>query len=101
MPKKLKPVAFDKNSQKTAEVPKDLEAQVQSLKAFVSIHTLLTSGHFKAEQFQHVIAGMQFLEQLHKHAMEQAIAHKQADMVPELVAYKQANAPKAEQNAKS
>ena len=73
----------------TADLPKDLEAHVQTIRAFAHTHNMLVKGHYNYPDFAAVDQCVQFLKTLHGQAIRVAAEHEDADMVPELKAFKE------------
>ncbi len=69
-----------------AGVPTDLANQVQSIRAIAQAHSLLQEGCFPHPKQPAVGATLNWLGALHKHAMDQAVKHPCARLVPELAA---------------
>lgn len=67
-----------------AALPKELEVQVQTIRAMIDAHNLLTLGSFPASHFQNVHNALTFLRRVCEGAVETASAHPEAHLVPEL-----------------
>jgi hypothetical protein len=80
------------------EVPEDLQALVNSLKAISMTHALLQKGMFQYQDYGAVAQAIQYVEILHKQAMSEASAHPKAHLSPELNALKQTSAEATEQD---
>ena len=72
------------------EVPKDLQVQVATARAFAECHKLLARGHFRASDLIALDSALSFVAGIHQEALSRALAHPQADLVPELKAMKEA-----------
>jgi len=81
-----------------SELPEDLQALVNSLKAIAMTHTLLQKGAFQFPDYGAVAQSIQFIESLHKQAMSEASAHPKAHLSPELNALKQTPEEAAKQD---
>lgn len=69
---------------KNIDIPKELEAQVQSIRAFAQTHNVLATGTYARGYFEAVSDCIQFVKSLHARAIEVALEHPQAELVPEL-----------------
>lgn len=85
-------------AEQTPQIAKELLDMVGSLRAIATCHNLLDKGHFQAHQLQAIMLSMDFLKSLHIQAVTQALAHPQADLIPELKALKDAQAAKEQAN---
>ena len=63
--------------------------------AFATVHKQLLDGSFKAADMQNLLNSVKFIESLHAETVNNAANHAQADLIPELKAYKAAPASPA------
>lgn len=73
-----------------AKVSKELQAQVNTIRAMTVAHNLLTEGTFPYSKFQQVHDTIGFLRSVCEKAADIASEDKEADLVPELKAFKEA-----------
>jgi hypothetical protein len=73
-------------------LPKDLQAQDYTIKAFAQTFTMLQDGLFPTTHFGAVQSCLAFLKEVHAASLEKASQHEKADLVPELKAYKEKKA---------
>jgi hypothetical protein len=68
----------------TPTIPKDLEAQIHTIQAFAQCHAVMHKASFPAQVFQAAMDCIGFLKQAHQTAVEKALEHPNAELVPEL-----------------
>lgn len=73
-------------------VPKDLEVQVQTIRAFATLYNLIGRGFFNAPNFDVVKESLSFIQGIHSEAIKKAAEHESAKLVPELAEYLQKKA---------
>ena len=87
-PKHLKSVKAAKKKkvkdEKAAELPKDLQDMIISLKCIVQTRGLLLCGHFQLHDAGRINQSIQFLEVLHQQLLADAKAHPSAHLCEEL-----------------
>lgn len=90
---------MENNEQKQAvkQPAKDLLDKVQATKALVTAHSLLGVGMFQHRHSEALKQSIDFLQALHSQLLEECLAHPDADLIQELVDYKQ----EAEKQAKT
>jgi len=71
------------------DLPQDLNAHVQTIRAFALTHNVLVQGTYKPQDFQAVHDCVEFIKSLHGEALKVASRHKDSDLVPELKAFKE------------
>lgn len=77
---------------KEPEFTKEFADQLKSLGSLSTINDLLQNGAFPHKYRFALDQGLSFVQALHKIAMDEALKDPQADLVPELVALKEARA---------
>ncbi len=88
-PKQRKP-ARKLRSVKKSEVPqepqvsKEMQEFYSAMKCIATAHNLLDKGLFKHTEAQAVIDSVVFLRSLHQQVKDQALAHPECDLIPEL-----------------
>ena len=78
----------NESNQQAAPVSQDLLDKVQATKAIVTIHSLLGVGMFQYRHNDQVKQSLDFLGNLHKQVLDDALSHPDADKVKDLVDYK-------------
>lgn len=82
---KQKKSEFIPETTKTVEVvPDDLKNQWGAIEACSLTLGLFDQGYFSPRHTQHIAPTMAFLSKLHEQAVENALKHPQAHMIPEL-----------------
>jgi hypothetical protein len=76
----------------TPELPKDLQAQAYTIRAFAQTFNMLQDGLFPTTHFSSVQSCLGFLKEVHAQAVSRAAGHPQADLVPELKTFKEQQA---------
>lgn len=66
------------------EIPSDLQSQLNAVKALAATYNLLDKGLYPASHHQVVAETIAFIRSLHEQALQVAIDHPSADLVPEL-----------------
>jgi hypothetical protein len=74
------------------ELPKDLQAQAYTIRAFAQTFNMLQDGLFPTTHFGAVQSCLSFLKEVHLQAVTKASEHAQADLVPELKTFKEQQA---------
>lgn len=67
-----------------ATIPQDLQEKVNALRAIATTYNLLNEGSFKFNTHEAIKASQEFLKALHAGMSAEALAHPDADLVPEL-----------------
>lgn len=70
--------------EKAPEIAKEMQEFYAALKAIATAHNLLDRGLYKHTEQQAVIDSMVFLRSLHDQVKTQALAHPDADKIPEI-----------------
>lgn len=83
---KTTPKAKKQDFKEVEQVPEDLKNLMGSVRAIVTIHTLLNTGMFKGDACKSIQPSLQFLESLHAQNMALAIDHPKAHLDPDLKA---------------
>ncbi len=65
-----------------------LTDKVKALHALATTHHILNNGSYKFSLMMNIDSCLAFLENLHKQLLEEALAHVDADKVPQLVEMK-------------
>lgn len=68
-------------------LPADLQNQVDTIRAFATVHNLLTQAHFPVGLFPAVAESIQFLKACHGQAVLKASDHPESHLVPEIKAF--------------
>lgn len=79
---KLKPVE--------TPIPEDLQKKWDACLACATSFNTMASGQFKREHFTNVTMSLRFLSELHKNAVEDALTHPEAHLIPELKEFQDA-----------
>lgn len=80
------------------DLPADLSAQVQSIRAFATVHNVLMNGQFTYANFAVVSDCIAFMKSIHEQAVKVALEHPSADLVPELKLEKEKNNAASQEN---
>lgn len=80
-------------------IPDDLNAQVQTIRAFATTHNLLNGASFPVGHMQIVTDCLAFLKSVHSAAVKAASEHPSAMDVPELKQYLESLKPEASDGA--
>lgn len=75
-------------NQAVTTVSQDLLDKVQAAKALVTAHSLLGVGMFQFRHQEALKQSIEFLANLHKQVLDDALSHPEADKVADLVQYK-------------
>lgn len=83
-PKMLQNASDFEQKPQEPEIAKDLLENVGALRAIATIYSLLDRGMYNHNQAHLVQQSLEFVRALHKQVSETALAHPQADLIPEL-----------------
>ncbi len=83
-PRRKKPAALTQPTPAVdTAIPDDLNAHVETVRAFATCHGLLQVGQFTYPHFKSVAQALLFLQALHERATNEAKKHPKAHLVPE------------------
>lgn len=71
------------------EIPEDLKNSFKSIQLLVNVHDLLLDGRYGYHQLKVLDQSLKFIEQIHKNALEAALKHPDAHLIPQLTEAKQ------------
>ena len=75
---------MNEKTESKAEIAPELTQKVQALRALVTTYNLFNEGSFPLRCMQAALSAQNFLQSLHGSLVEEALAHPDADKVPEI-----------------
>ncbi len=90
--RKLRVVKKPKKSSAVPPIPeisKEMNDLYAAMKCIATAHNLLDGGLFKHTHAQAVMDSLLFLKSLHQQVRDQALAHPECDLIPELKGMKE------------